>query len=338
MVNLAVELNGQPPVQVFARSSESKSIVIRSIDLGSEVVLRTYEDVRAYADIGSGFAIPRAALALCGFHPEFQAGAGYPSLEAQLEDFGGGLELSLLCAVPKGSGLGTSSILSAAVLGCLSELAGFEWDSFEIGNRVLAIEQMLTSGGGWQDQFGGLVRGVKMMETLPGLDQTPDIRWLPGHFFTRPEHQSCQLLYYTGVTRVAHSVLSEIVRGMFLNRREHLSCLEELSDHASNVFEVLQKGDFDQLARLVDRTWQLNQKLDSGTNPPEIRRLLEPLEDLLAGKKLLGAGGGGYLLMMAKDADAAVRIRRKLGENPPNTRARFVDFSLSETGLQVTRS
>ena len=54
--------------------------------------------------------------------------------------------------------------------------------------------------------------------------------------------------------------------------------------------------------------------------------------------KLLGAGGGGYLLMLAKDADAAGRIRRYLTENPPNTRARFVDFALSNTGLQITRS
>ena len=58
----------------------------------------------------------------------------------------------------------------------------------------------------------------------------------------------------------------------------------------------------------------------------------------LAAAKLLGAGGGGYLLLFAADEAAAARIRDTLTANPPNPRARFVDFSLSDTGLQVTRS
>ena len=58
----------------------------------------------------------------------------------------------------------------------------------------------------------------------------------------------------------------------------------------------------------------------------------------LAAAKLLGAGGGGYLLMFAHDEDAARRIRSALTAQPPNDRARFVDFRLSDTGLQVTRS
>ena len=53
---------------------------------------------------------------------------------------------------------------------------------------------------------------------------------------------------------------------------------------------------------------------------------------------MLGAGGGGYLLLFAKDTGAATRIRQQLIAHPPNPRARFVNFSLSDTGLQVTRS
>jgi galactokinase/mevalonate kinase-like predicted kinase len=58
----------------------------------------------------------------------------------------------------------------------------------------------------------------------------------------------------------------------------------------------------------------------------------------VAAAKLLGAGGGGYLLLFAHDEDTAGRIRRTLTANPPNQRARFVDFGVSDTGLQVTRS
>jgi len=338
VVNLSVELNGQPPIQVFARASETLSITLRSIDLGITEVLETYADVQRYGELGSGFSIPRAALALCGFDPGFQSGITFRTLREQLHAFGGGIELSLLCAVPKGSGLGTSSILAATVLGALSELCGFHWDLTEIGNRTLALEQMLTSGGGWQDQFGGITRGLKQLSTRPGLNQTPEIRWLPDYLFTDAQYQNRILLYYTGITRVAKNILGDIVRGMFLNRQGPLRVLEELTLHSDAMVETLQRGNFDELGAQIRRTWELNQRLDPGTNPPEVRRILQPVEPLLSGMKLLGAGGGGYLLMLAKDGQSAGQIRQILENDPPNPRARFVEVSLSRGGLQITRS
>jgi galactokinase/mevalonate kinase-like predicted kinase len=56
------------------------------------------------------------------------------------------------------------------------------------------------------------------------------------------------------------------------------------------------------------------------------------------GYKLLGAGGGGYLLILAKSAEAAVRIKQTLVEEPPNAMARFVDFRVSDSGFQLSRS
>ena len=92
------------------------------------------------------------------------------------------------------------------------------------------------------------------------------------------------------------------------------------------------------LAESIRTSWRLNQDLDAGTNPPEIQRILARITDHTAAAKLLGAGGGGYLLILAKDAEAAQRIRRTLRDDPPNAKARFVDLGLSETGFEVTRS
>ena len=92
------------------------------------------------------------------------------------------------------------------------------------------------------------------------------------------------------------------------------------------------------LFRSVRRSWELNQRLDSGTNPPGVQAIMAQVSDWLAGAKLLGAGGGGYLLMYAKDIEAARRVRESLTRQPPNAKARFVGLSLSTTGLQVTRS
>ena len=338
VVNLAADLNGQPPIQVFARRCAEPHLVVQSIDLGQSVCFKTYEELAHYQGLNSSFAIPRAAFALAGFHPQFLQRPRHQTLADQLREFGGGIEISLLCAIPKGSGLGTSSILAGTILGVLSEAGALDWSLDDIGARVLAVEQMLTSGGGWQDQFGGLLRSVKLLQSGPGLEQKPVARWLPDNLFRSPAHQPQCLLYYTGLTRVAHNILGEIVRGMFLNRRDVLRHLDEISQHAFATADAIQSDDFDGLARCVRRSWILNQALDDGTNPPEVQRILKPLEDWVGGMKLLGAGGGGYLLMLAKDADAAGRIRRYLGANPPNDGARFVAMTPSDEGLRITRS
>ena len=337
MLNVAVELNGQPPIQVFIRRSTECRIVVRSIDLGISETMSTYEDIADYARLGSGFAIARAALALAGFHPEFTDRAN-KSLEAQLRASGGGLELSLLCAVPKGSGLGTSSILAATVLGALADFGGLNWDRAELMDRTLALEQMLGSGGGWQDQAGGVYPGVKLVETAPGFDQQPRVRWLPADFLGAPENAGRMLLYYTGLTRVAHSVLGEIVRGLFLNRGNVIETVGEIGENALGGYEAFQRQDMNAVAEIVRNSWMLNQRLDRGTNTPMVQAILDACGDDLAAAKLLGAGGGGYLLMFARSADAAARIRTRLEDRPPNPRARFVSASVSGTGLQITRS
>ena len=337
VLNLAVELNGQPPLHCYIKASEKPEFVLRSIDLGAQETITTYNELREFYSVGSPFAIPKAALALSGFIPDFSC-RKFSSLQEQLTEAGGGLEISILSAVPKGSGLGTSSILAATVLGTLSEVCALRWDKAEIGRRTLALEQLLTTGGGWQDQFGGILEGIKLLETSPGKMQSPMVKWLPESLFSDPLYKNRMLLYYTGITRVAKSILADIVRGMFLNSSAHLSLLEELKCHAENTSATLSAKDFEGLGRNISKSWQLNQKLDSGTNTPEIQKLINRIAPLSIGHKLLGAGGGGFMFIIAGDENAANHIRHELTTNPVNNRARFVDFSISNTGLQVTKS
>ena len=338
VVNVAVNLNGQPPVQVFARYTKERGIVIRSIDLGAEIRVRTLEDLREYDRVGAKFSLAKGALALAGFDPRFSGHTGARSLDEVLEAFGGGLEISLLAAAPKGSGLGTSSILAATLLATLSDTCGLKWDTQEVFQRTLVLEQLLTSGGGWQDQAGAIYRGLKMIETLPGMEQRPLVRWLPTNLFGAAYANQTILLYYTGITRMAKDILQEIVRGMFLNRAGQLRLLERIGRQAHIASEAIQRDSWTDLCTAVRGSWELNQALDAGTNPPEVAAILAGVEDYLSAAKLLGAGGGGYLLMLAKDIEAATRIREKLAADPPNALARFVQLDLSESGLQITRS
>ena len=337
VVNIAIELNGQPPLQTYIKPCKEPHVILRSIDLGAMEVVETYEQLAAYNKVGSPFSIPKAALVLAGFQPGFSQET-YPSLRAQLEAFGCGIELTLLSAIPAGSGLGTSSILAATVLGAVNDFCSLAWDKNEIGRRTLVLEQLLTTGGGWQDQFGGVLGGVKLLDTQRGFDQNPRVRWLPDAVFTQPEYAQCHLLYYTGITRTAKKILAEIVRRMFVNHHQQLLQLREMKAHSMDMYEAIQRQDFLAMGQLISKTGQQNQRIDSGTNPDSVRRITDLIDDLCLGYKLPGAGGGGYLYMVAKDPEAAARIRQILTMQQPNANARFVDMTLSKTGLQVSRS
>jgi galactokinase/mevalonate kinase-like predicted kinase len=146
------------------------------------------------------------------------------------------------------------------------------------------------------------------------------------------------LLYYTGITRVAKTILAEIVEGMFLNSKQHMEILQEMKIHAKNLSENIQGLNFNELCRSVAYSWELNNRLDSGTTNPEIQKIISAIHDLAAGYKLAGAGGGGFLFILARDPLAALKIRKTLEESPPNERARFVDMQLSYNGFQVSKS
>ena len=330
VINLAIELNGQPPLQAYIRPSKELRIVLRSIDLGAMEAVETSDQIKDFMHVGSPFSIPKAALVLAGF--------GNGVLKGELEAFGSGIEITLLSAIPAGSGLGTSSILAATVLGALNDFCGLGWDKNEIGHRTLMLEQMLTTGGGWQDQFGGVLGGVKLLQTGRGFAQNPQVRWLPTDLWTQPEYRPCHLLYYTGITRTAKSILAEIVRRMFLNHGDELRLLRQMKAHTLDMYEAIQQNDFVRMGQLVRKTWTQNQLLDSGTNPESVEALTSLIDDLCLGYKLPGAGGGGYLYMIAKDPEAAARIKQILTDNSPRKNARFVEMDLSTKGLQISRS
>lgn len=195
----------------------------------------------------------------------------------------------------------------------------------------------MTTGGGWQDQVGGLFGGLKVIDTKPGLDQTPTIRWLPSGLLDESS-ELCPLLYYTGITRTAKNILQEIVKGMFLNASDSLSILQGIGSNAYTFAEAAQRRDSASMRASVAETWRLKQALDCQTNPPAVREIIRQAGDGLAACALLGAGGGGYLLMLAEEPGAAMDIRRRLEGQPPNDRARFVSMAESREGLAVTRS
>ncbi|MGA2253406.1 MAG: hypothetical protein ABSG53_01990, partial [Thermoguttaceae bacterium] len=342
VLNAAVLLNGQPPVQVYGRVTAEPVIRVRSIDLGTHLDIQVWDELFDCSSAVGAFSLVKTALVICGFTPGCHVpmvGGGSERnrpLRDVLTSFGGGLEITTLAAIPKGSGLGTSSIMGAVLLAVINRMMGRSLSQDRLFYNVLRLEQELTTGGGWQDQIGGSIGGLKLVTTKAGLVPEATIRYVPADVLDPRLNGGQTLLYYTGVTRLAKNILQNVV-GRYLDRdRQAMSALGQLPGLASRMAEAMGRKDIQYFGKLIDAAWALNQQLDPQSTTAEIEELLARIRPYLHGAKLLGAGGGGFLLLIAKSRADAERITRLLEESPPNDRARFFEFQVSDSGLAVS--
>ena len=112
--------------------------------------------------------------------------------------------------------------------------------------------------------------------------------------------------------------------------------LHQIGRLAADTAEAVGRRDIEALGHYVDLAWQLNQRLDPHCTTAEIDDLLNRCRPHLFGAKLLGAGGGGFLLMVARSHGEARQIQQILERDPPNPRARFFRFGISASGLAVS--
>ena len=338
VINAAVDLNGQSPIQAYVRVIDEPVIRIGSIDLGVRIEIRQFDELLDYRQATSSFALAKAALVLAGLAPRGPGARRRQTLRQVLKAFGGGIELTTLAAIPKGSGLGTSSIMGAVIVAALARVVGRDLSQRELFHQVLRLEQALTTGGGWQDQIGGVVEGVKLIVAEAGMVPDAHIHYVPQDILDPQLNGEQTLLYYTGITRLAKNILQQVV-GRYLSRdRATVATIRHIGQTAREVMDSFIRKDITKLGRLVDTAWHLNKRLDPNSSNEEIEALLARLQPYLYGAKLLGAGGGGFLLMVCKSPADAGTVRRLLEAEPPNERARFFDYSISDQGLVVTVS
>ena len=332
VLNAAVTLNGQYPVQVMAKLTSARRIRISSIDLGDSRTFTSAAELQDHSDPHDWCAIAKAALVLTGVVPS-QRGA---SLNKWLSIVGGGLDLTIFSALPKGSGMGTSSILGAAVLACLDRVLGVPFDAGRLIRMTSVLEQRMQTGGGWQDQIGGLLPGVKLIATQPGADQTPTIRSVPFDAKGTRDVSSRCFLYFTGQKRMARNILSNVVNRYASRADGILDLVSALKRGASAAADCLSRHDVSGFAARVQEYWELKKKIDPGSTNAGIEKLMSRVKGAANAVLLPGAGGGGFLFVIARSAAAARRLRADFESNPPNPHARVFDFDIDPVGLKVT--
>jgi fucokinase len=309
VLNAAITLSGEPPAEAVVRKLENSVVVLASEDSDTYEEFSDIALLRDCSDPLDPFALHKAALITCGLIP----GKGRETLEQVLARLGGGLSLSTqVKGIPRGSGLGTSSILGAACVKALSEFTGTLMTDKELFSRVLCMEQLMSTGGGWQDQAGGFIPGIKLLSTTPGLEQNircEEVRMLP---LAMRELNERFCLIYTGQRRLARNLLRDVVTRYISGDREFADTLYSIQRLAVLMRFELEKGNITGFGNLLSEHWALSKRLDSGCTNDIIEAIFNAVDELVDGKMICGAGGGGFLQVVMKPGISRDDLRLSL--------------------------
>ena len=309
VLNAAVLLDGNYPIEAIARRIEGNRIVLASADSGAEQEFTDIKQLQDSSNPYDPFALHKAALIACGLIPYSEN----RSIEKITNQLGSGLYLSTrVINIPRGSGLGTSSILAGACVKALYEITGRKLEDDELYNRVLCMEQIMSTGGGWQDQVGGLAPGIKMVTSHAEVRQQISCMPCVVSEQTMKELDERFCLIYSGQRRLARNLLRDVVGRYVGGNPDAVEVLYEIQRSAVLMRFELEKGDVDAFARLLNEHWELSKRLDSGCTNVCIDMIFKAIEDLIDAKMICGAGGGGFLQVVLKKGITAKQLQERL--------------------------
>lgn len=319
VLNGAVALNGKLPVTVSAEPLSERRLVLISEDKCISIAFGEADCRELYSltSPGDPLSIHKAALTVCGLltHPATDGTA----LTELFDRLGGGLRLTTRVDVPDGSGLGTSSILSGGCIKALHELFGAHISEQELWSGVLSMEQMISTGGGWQDQVGGLTPGIKLITSAPGISQELQMATLTLDKKTSDELEARYAVIYTGQRRLSRSLVRDVMGRYISADPIALDILDRLPGLALQMKSALEKGDIDAFAALLDEHWSLSKALDPESTNECIEAIFDTVAPLICGRMICGAGGGGYLQVVLKreytHRDLSERLRCAFGDS-----------------------
>ncbi|XP_034281547.1 L-fucose kinase isoform X7 [Pantherophis guttatus] len=317
VVDVAVLVDGCRPIGAQARriAKPELQLISTSGSLEGEVVVelvcRDLEDLRDYCQPHMPGALLKAAL-VC---THIVSLLSPQTLREQLQErFGGGFELHTWSHLPHGSGLGTSSILAGAVIASLYRVSGRCAGVESLIHAVLHLEQVLTTGGGWQDQVGGLVPGLKIGRSkaqLPLKIEVEEITPPEGFIHTLNQHL---LLLYTGKTRLARNLLQDVLRNWYARLPTVVETASALVSNAEECAQALKQGNLALLGQCMNRYWLQKKEMAPGCEPLLVRQIMEVLQPHVYGQSLAGAGGGGFLCLVTKEPRNRVALQEILAE------------------------
>lgn len=304
VTNVAVRVDGKRPIGARARRIPEPRLLLvshsggRDSGVSTETACDSLDDLRDYCQPHAPGALLKAVCVCSGL---VSLSSQHALGEQLMQQWGGGVELHSWSLLPTGSGLGTSSILAGALLSAVYSCTGQTFDRNSLIHAVLHLEQTLTTGGGWQDQVGGLIEGVKVGRSLSFLPLKVEVQRIspPEEFLISLQQRL--LLVYTGKTRLARNLLQDVVRSWYSRQPSMVQNVQQLVENSEECARACSEGSLSGLGECLSRSWQQKKRMSPGCEPSSVRKMMEALEPLVLGQSLVGAGGGGFLCLLTRE-------------------------------------
>lgn len=232
------------------------------------------------------------------------------------------VELSWIADVPHGTGMGSSGSFLVATLKALHTLGGREVAAQQIAEEACHIEMdILKSPVGKQDQYLAAFGGLTQLE-IDRKGRVEVIKPKVSLAILR-DLESSFVLFYTGISRSSHQVLSKQNKSTNKGDKKVINSLHYIKEIGQNISQSIIKGDISQVGKLMDIHWQYKQKLSQSVSSDKINKWYQLGVDAGAlGGKIMGAGGGGFLLFCCPGDKREIRkVMKKEG-----LRELFVNF------------
>lgn len=244
-----------------------------------------------------------------------------------LKDFGVmGVEISSMADIPSGTGLGSSSSFTVALLHLLYTYQGEYVSKYKLAKEACAVEiEKLGEPIGKQDQFAAAFGGLKFYEFMPnGFVNVEPIVMAPQSYDTLEKNI---LMFYLGGVHSASAILKE--QSSNVKTQDKAKVQLKMCELTRTLKEELQKNNVDAMGELLHENWMLKKSLASGISNPLIDEVYEKAMGAGAlGGKLLGAGGAGFMIFYVKPEKQAV-VRAALSD------LREMDFEMDNSGASI---
>jgi len=317
VLSAAVAVDGKRPIEVTVSSRSDRFVKVVSRDLGKRRILRSAAEIADHHDPSDWCCLVKSALAVTKF------------------EFGScGINIEISSGLPKGSGMGTSSILGAATIAALLG----EVDIARVGALTLELEREMRTGGGWQDQFAGMSPGFNLMRSKPGKRQNIDIqRIVPSTAFMK-EFRKRSLLYFTGQKRMARNVLRRVI-GFYADNPHNFGriLIASMKRGAEDAAKAMSSGNVESFAKCVNDYWRDKKLLDAGSTNEKVDDMIDAIRPYVSAVSLAGAGGGGFMYILAKSTSDVQRVKKMLENHPSAPGSRFYDLSIDTEGIRLER-
>jgi len=220
----------------------------------------------------------------------------HPILRVVLKkfDINGSLEISSNADIPSGTGLGSSSAFTVGLLHNLYAVSGSLVTKNELARQACEIEiNILKEPIGKQDQYAAAFGGLNIIEFLPTGKVNVELIHLKKEIYEALQNNL--LMFYTGSQRQASTILEE--QKVNISSKSKFDVLKKMVDLVYELRDCLYREDLNYFGKILHKNWLLKQQLASKISNPRINKLYKKaIENGAVGGKLVGAGGGGFLL------------------------------------------